>query len=192
MTLRTLHPMYGVEIVGVDVAKPLDDATFGEIRAALDEHSLLLFRGLDMTDERQIAFSERFGPLLRATSNNLTGGTPFSRQSNLDVKTGEFIPAGQPVVSLLPPDNLKVRFFVPEEKFSTLKAGQSVRVALSGRPSPLNAHISYLSPAPEYTPPVLYNRENRAKLVFLVEALFPADDARDLHPGQPVEVSLAP
>lgn len=94
LNLRKLHPLYGVEIVGVDVAKPVDDATFGEIRAALDEHSLLLFRGLDMTDERQIAFSERFGPMLRATSNNLTGGTPFSRQSNLDVKTGEFIPAG--------------------------------------------------------------------------------------------------
>jgi alpha-ketoglutarate-dependent 2,4-dichlorophenoxyacetate dioxygenase len=93
LELRNLHPMYGVEVVGVDVARPVDDATFAEIRMALDEHSLLLFRGLDMTDERQIAFSERFGPLLRATSNNLTGGTPFSRQSNLDVKTGEFIPA---------------------------------------------------------------------------------------------------
>jgi alpha-ketoglutarate-dependent 2,4-dichlorophenoxyacetate dioxygenase len=93
LTLRKLHPLYGVEIVGVDVAKPVDDATFAEIRTVLDEHSLLLFRGLDMTDERQVAFSERFGPLLRATSNNPGGGTPFSRQSNLDMKTGDFIPA---------------------------------------------------------------------------------------------------
>ncbi len=63
-----------------------------------------------------------------------------------------------------------------------------MRVTVTGRP-PLEAHISYLSPKPEYTPPVLYNRENRAKLVFLVEALF-ADvtAARDLHPGQPVDV----
>ena len=93
LNLRALHPLYGVEIIGVDVAKPVDDATFAGIRAALDEHSLLLFRGLEMTDERQIAFSERFGPLLRATSNNPGGGTPFSRQSNLDMKTGDFIPA---------------------------------------------------------------------------------------------------
>ena len=93
LQLRKLHPHYGVEILGVDVAKPVDDAVFAEIRAALDEHSLLLFRGLDMTDDRQIAFSERFGPLLKATSNNPSGGTPFSRQSNLDMKTGEFIPA---------------------------------------------------------------------------------------------------
>jgi HlyD family secretion protein len=61
---------------------------------------------------------------------------------------------------------------------------------MNGRP-PLAAHDSYLSPKPEYTPPVLYNRENRAKLVFLVEALFDGNAARDLHPGQPVDVTLA-
>jgi HlyD family secretion protein len=85
-----------------------------------------------------------------------------------------------------------VRFFVSEETFSTLRASQSVLVSLAGRDAPLNARISYLSPKPEYTPPVLYNRDNRAKLVFLVEAVFAPADARDLHPGQPVEVSLAP
>jgi alpha-ketoglutarate-dependent 2,4-dichlorophenoxyacetate dioxygenase len=107
LNLRKLHPLYGVEIVGVDVAKPVDDAIVREIRAALDEHSLLLFRGLDMTDERQIAFSERFGPLLRATSNNPGGGTPFSRQSNLDMKTGEFIP----------PDDKRMRYQKANEGF---------------------------------------------------------------------------
>ena len=65
-----------------------------------------------------------------------------------------------------------------------------MRVALTGRPAPLAAHISYLSPQPEFTPPVLYNRDNRAKLVFLVEAVFDAA-APDLHPGQPVDVTLA-
>jgi HlyD family secretion protein len=49
--------------------------------------------------------------------------------------------------------------------------------------------VSYLSPKPEYTPPVLYNRENRAKLVFMIEAVFDPGAARDLHPGQPVEVA---
>ncbi|MGC4072863.1 MAG: HlyD family efflux transporter periplasmic adaptor subunit [Nibricoccus sp.] len=107
-------------------------------------------------------------------------------------REGEFIAAGQPVVSLLPAENLKVRFFVPEEKLSTLRAGQTIRVSITGRDAPLEARISYLSPKPEYTPPVLYNRENRAKLVFLIEALFSADVARDLHPGQPIDVSLAP
>jgi HlyD family secretion protein len=103
-------------------------------------------------------------------------------------RDGEFVAAGLPVVALLPPENLKVRFYVSEADFAALKAGDAVRVAITGRP-PLEARVSYLSPKPEYTPPVLYNRENRAKLVFLVEALF-ADvtAARDLHPGQPVDV----
>ncbi len=90
---RALHPLFGIEITGVDITKPIDDGVFAQIRAALDEHSLLLFRGAAMTDERQMAFSEHFGPVLTATSNNPGGGTPFSRQSNLDIATGEKIPA---------------------------------------------------------------------------------------------------
>jgi HlyD family secretion protein len=103
-------------------------------------------------------------------------------------RSGEFVTAGNPVVALLPPENLKVRFFVGESDFAALKAGDAVRVTVSGRP-PLPARVSYLSPQPEYTPPVLYNRENRSKLVFMVEAVFDAATARDLHPGQPVDVT---
>ena len=106
-------------------------------------------------------------------------------------RAGEFVAAGNPVAVLLPPENVKVRFFVPEADFAALKAGETLRVSLTGRAAPLTAHISYLSPQPEYTPPVLYNRENRSKLMFLVEAEFAAGDARDLHPGQPVDVTVA-
>lgn len=104
-------------------------------------------------------------------------------------REGEFVAAAMPVITLLPAENIKVRFFVPEAEFGALKAGDTVRVALSVRDTPLEARISYLSPKPEYTPPVLYNRENRSKLVFMVEATFDAVTARDLHPGQPVEVT---
>lgn len=104
-------------------------------------------------------------------------------------RAGEFAAAASPVVSLLPPENIKVRFFVPEADFAALKAGARVSVTLTGRPA-LEARISYLSPRPEYTPPVLYNRANRSKLVFMVEALLDAAAARDLHPGQPVDVAL--
>ena len=105
-------------------------------------------------------------------------------------REGEFVTAGQPVVALLPPANLKVRFFVPEAGFAALKAGQVVKVTITGQP-PLDARISYLSPRPEYTPPVLYNRGNRAKLVFMVEAVFDPAAATGLHPGQPVDVTVA-
>jgi HlyD family secretion protein len=107
-------------------------------------------------------------------------------------REGEYVTAGQPVVALLPPENIKVRFFVPEGDLAALKAGEKVQVSLSGRAGPLDARISYLSPQPEYTPPVLYNRDNRSKLVFMVEARFDPAAARDLHPGQPVDVTVVP
>jgi HlyD family secretion protein len=106
-------------------------------------------------------------------------------------REGEFVAVGSPVVSLLPPENLKVRFFVPEADFATLKAGDRVRVTVTGRPAPLEARVVYLAPRPEYTPPILYNRDNRAKLVFLVEAALDAAVARELNPGQPVDVVRA-
>ncbi len=106
-------------------------------------------------------------------------------------REGEFVAAAMPVVTLLPPENIKVRFFVPEAEYGALKAGDAVKVALTGRDSPIDAHVTYLSPKPEFTPPILYNRENRSKLVFMVEATFDPAVARDLHPGQPVEVTTS-
>lgn len=106
-------------------------------------------------------------------------------------REGEFVAAGNPVVALLPPENLKVRFFVPAAGFAGVKAGAAVRVAFDGA-MPVSGRVSYLSPQPEYTPPVLYNRENRSKLVFMVEATLEPAAARELHPGQPVDVTLMP
>jgi len=107
-------------------------------------------------------------------------------------REGEFVAVGAPVVSLLPSGNLKVRFFVPEAGFAALQPGDRVQVSLTGRTQPLEARVIYLSPRPEYTPPVLYNRDNRAKLVFMVEAALDPAAAAGLNPGQPVDVSPAP
>lgn len=106
-------------------------------------------------------------------------------------RAGEYVPAARPIVALLPPENLKVRFFVPETVYGTLKAGDPIKVTVDGRDSPVSARITYLSPQPEYTPPVLYNRENRSKLVFMIEGVFDPADAATLHPGQPVDVKPA-
>ena len=107
-------------------------------------------------------------------------------------REGEFVAAGAPIVSLLPPENLKVRFFVPEAEFAALKPGDRVRVSITGRNAPIEAEINYLSPRPEYTPPILYNRDNRAKLVFMIEARVDPAIAAELHPGQPVDVTRVP
>ncbi len=103
-------------------------------------------------------------------------------------REGEYVAAGNPVVVLLPPTNVKVRFFVGEPDLARLKAGDRVTVRIEGLPEPLGATVSYLSAQPEYTPPVLYNRDNRAKLVYMVEAVFAQGAGADLHPGQPVDV----
>jgi len=103
---------------------------------------------------------------------------------------GEFVPAAYPVVSLLPPGNITVRFFVPEPVVGTLKPGQNISVNFDGAEKPFQAAISYISPQAEYTPPVIYSQESRTHLVFMVEARVNAEDATALHPGQPVDVRL--
>ena len=103
---------------------------------------------------------------------------------------GEWVAAGNPVVSLLPPGNIKLRFFVPETAVGSLKIGQAVRASCDGCSAPIPAKISYVSRQAEYAPPVLYSREQRAKLVFLVEARPDPADATRLKPGQPLDVSL--
>ena len=104
---------------------------------------------------------------------------------------GDWVPAGSPVAAVLPPANVRVRFFVPETVLGNVRAGQSVQVACDGCGAPLAAQITFVSDRAEYTPPVLYTRELRAKLVYLVEARPMPADAHKLHPGQPVEVTLA-
>lgn len=105
-------------------------------------------------------------------------------------RAGEWVPAGRPVVALLPPPNLKVRAFVPETRVHTLHPGDRVQVIVDGAPQPLAGQISFIAPRAEYTPPVIYSRENRSKLVFMIEVTFDPQTAATLHPGQPVDVKL--
>jgi HlyD family secretion protein len=99
---------------------------------------------------------------------------------------GEWVAANQPVVSLLPDDRIKLRFFVPEAEIARYRPGRSVRFSCDGCAEGLAARISYVSPRSEFTPPVIFSRDSRDRLVFMVEAR-PANPAR-LRPGQPVDV----
>lgn len=103
-------------------------------------------------------------------------------------RPGEWVNAGQPVVSLLPPDAMRVRFFVPESDLGAVRLGQAVSVSCDGCGRPVAAHISFIANQAEYTPPVIYSNSQRAKLVFMIEARPNEQDGRRLHPGQPVEV----
>jgi HlyD family secretion protein len=103
---------------------------------------------------------------------------------------GEWVPAGSPVVSLLPPGGVKVRFFVPETALGGLKPGQAIEVRCDGCQQSFTATITYISPQAEFTPPIIYSNETRAKLVFMIEARPTPEDALRLRPGQPVGVAL--
>lgn len=105
-------------------------------------------------------------------------------------RQGEYVQAGNPVVVLLPPENLKVRFFVPQAVLPRIKTGETVSVIPDGATHPINAAVNYISTQAEYTPPVIYSRETRAELVFMIEAKFSPADAADLRPGQPVDVEI--
>ncbi|WP_296657408.1 HlyD family efflux transporter periplasmic adaptor subunit [Paraburkholderia sp.] len=105
-------------------------------------------------------------------------------------RVGEWVQAGNPVVQLLPPQNVKVRFFVPESVVGTLATGRHVTIHCDGCSADIPATITWISNAAEYTPPVIYSNESRAKLVFMIEAHPSRDDAVKLHPGQPVAVRL--
>lgn len=104
-------------------------------------------------------------------------------------RPGEFVNVGQPVLSLLPPANLKARFYVAEGELARIALGQVVHLACDGCGTPIQARVSFIAPQPEYTPPVIYSNAQRSKLVFLVEArpVNVADAAR-LKPGQPLDV----
>jgi HlyD family secretion protein len=105
-------------------------------------------------------------------------------------REGELVPAGMPVLSLLAPEYLRARFFVPETQVAMLALGQAVTLACDGCRAPIAATISFIAREAEYTAPLIYSKENRAALVFLVEARPAPAAARALHPGQPLEVRL--
>jgi HlyD family secretion protein len=107
-------------------------------------------------------------------------------------RPGEWVAAGRPVVALLPPENVKVRAFVAETRVGAIHPGDAVRVTVDGVRQALAGKVSFISPQAEYTPPVIYSQESRGKLVFMVEAVFDAATAANLHPGQPVDVLFGP
>jgi HlyD family secretion protein len=101
-------------------------------------------------------------------------------------RPGEWAPANQPVVSLLPDERVRIRFFVPETGLPAYKPGRKVRFGCDGCKGQ-TAIIDYVSPRAEFTPPVIYSRGNRERMVFLVEAR--PERPAELAPGQPVDVT---
>jgi len=107
-------------------------------------------------------------------------------------RKGEWIAAGRPAVVLLPPRNIKVRAFVPQQTVAAIHQGDKAMVSVDGIKTPFSGTVIFVSPQAEYTPPVIYSRESRQKLVYMVELGFDQAATLQLHPGQPVDVRFGP
>jgi HlyD family secretion protein len=110
------------------------------------------------------------------------------RVEDVYFREGEYAPAMTPVVSVLPPENIYVRFFVPETEFAKMKLGQKVSISCDACARNITATVTFIAQQEEFTPPVIFSKGNREKLVFKLEAR--TDGGFKLNPGQPVEVHL--
>jgi HlyD family secretion protein len=132
--------------------------------------------------------SERDATWLRAQAARIAPEAAIVQDTLFE--PGEWIAAGRPVVVLRRITDLRARFYISPQYASSLKTGDRVEVMLPGSTSPLSATVTRISDQAEYTPPVIYSREESQRLLFLVEArLQPADAAR-LHPGLPVTIKI--
>lgn len=103
-------------------------------------------------------------------------------------RVGEFVPATKGVISLLPENKVKIRFFIPEADLSSISYGQGVVINCDGCGVGVAATVTYISPQAEFTPPVIYSEKARQKLVFMIEAYPDNPEGFPLKPGQPVEI----
>jgi HlyD family secretion protein len=108
------------------------------------------------------------------------------RVEDIYFRQGEYAPAMTPVVSVLPPQNIYVRFFVPETEFAKMKLGQKVSITCDACAKNITATVTFIAQQQEFTPPVIFSAGSREKLVFKLEARAPG--GLKLNPGQPVEV----
>jgi HlyD family secretion protein len=122
--------------------------------------------------------------------SDLAGAAPQSGTiERIFHRAGEVVAAGEPIVALLPPQNMKVRFFAPEALLAQLPVGARVLVSCDGCAEPAAARVSFVAREPQFTPPVIYSLDQREKLVFLIEARLDAPGT--IRPGMPVDVRIA-
>jgi HlyD family secretion protein len=189
--------LFGREVISkeqLDVARSVYDqnaAKLNEIRARLETARLGARMDEIVAAEAEVRSLEAM--LKRADwklAQKVLHAPTDGWVENTFYEVGEWVPPGRPVVSLLPPENIKIVFFVPEPRLSGIRMNQEVTVSWDGAEKPVRAGVRFISSRAEFTPPVIYSKEARSKLVYLVEAWPTAEDAARFHPGQPVDIRL--
>lgn len=184
----------GISLTDLITAKAAVEANDAIVRQYRSNQAVAALPGRDQQIETQAAVVEADRAALQQATWKLQQKEIASPRAGRVFDTlyreGEWVAAGNPIVQILPAENLEIRFFVPETVVGSLKLGQSVRVHCDGCAAEVPASIAFISPQVEYTPPVIYSNETRSKLVFMIIAKPPVDQASLLHPGQPLEVRL--
>ena len=183
--------------VGTQAALDTAKANFNRDKAALEEVRRQITVGRLSSREEDIAAARQ--TLAAAESRKTAAETRLARRKLVSPVTGavqqvyyrpgEMVPAGRPVLSILPPGNIKVRFFVGEPLLPKVTLGETIEVTCDGCAKPIMAKVSFIARSAEYTPPVIYSLEERNKLVFMIEAR--AEAPEGLRVGQPVSVALS-
>jgi HlyD family secretion protein len=181
---------------GTQAALDTAKANFNRDKAALEEVRRQIAVGQLPSREEDIAAARQ--TLAAAESRKSAAETRLARRKLVSpvsgpvqqvyYRPGELVPAGRTIVSILPPGNIKVRFFVGEPLLAQVALGDAVEVTCDGCAKPIAAKVSFIARTAEYTPPVIYSLEERNKLVFMVEARTETPDG--LRVGQPVTVAL--
>ncbi|MBT9470253.1 MAG: HlyD family efflux transporter periplasmic adaptor subunit [Pseudomonadota bacterium] len=190
-TLRRIRPLVQKGIYAkarLDDAQAAYDAAQAQVAAAKRQRQAAALGSRE--DQIRAADSRvrQAGAALTAADARLADIAPTApgpaRVEDVFFQKGEWAPANQPILALLPDDRIKLRFFVPEPAISSYRLGAQVKFTCDGCQAGMSAQITYVSPRPEFTPPVIYSREVRDRLVYLVEA----KPSVRLNPGQPVDV----
>ncbi|OYY04209.1 MAG: hypothetical protein B7Y73_04835 [Acidocella sp. 35-58-6] len=165
-------------------------AKLAATQAALAQSQQPLGRAQEIADQRTAVAADQAALAMAEwrLAQRVVSAPVAGRVADVLAQPGETMQAGAPVVSLLPPGNIFVRFFVPEAAVSSVHLGDGVALHCDGCAADLTAKISFISPQAEYTPPLIYSDSSKSKLVFLIEARPSLAQASSLNPGEPVEV----
>ena len=190
------QPLFSLDETAEKAARDQAQAALVLSEAEYKRQTELLRRGPASAQDYDRARSARDQDQQRLTQAqwNFDQKRQSAPQSGLVYDTlyreGEWVAAGKPAVVLLPPQNIKVRAFVPQARVGSIHPGDPVEVTVDGVARPFSGKVSFISPRAEFTPPVIYSRESRQKLVFMVESVFDPQVSANLNPGQPVDVQF--
>lgn len=193
-TVKTGDLLFTVDAQLQEADLKVTEATLAMAKQAFERAQTLAKTG----SGSQKTYDEALAALRQAEANERAAQTRLDRRKlfspvsgtvqQIYYRPGEMVTAGRPAISILPPGNLKVRFYVPQAEIAKIKIGDPVRISCDNCADNIAAKVTFIAGSAEYTPPVIYSQEERNKLVFLIEAR--PEKPELLRVGQPVSVEI--